>query len=175
MQEYRWPIIVTTAVLALALFFGINYYRQRYFTEEPFLETLQQMESITEATIIREKGEKTLQIIPSGSYRDSLQDLVLEIRGLAAERYKKPLEIEVLDLRSAKLEAFARTVTPDLYEGALLANYRAVSDSIDTTASLYELEDVLFTVDYDRLYLQARDGEHYLYMIIPLNLAEGGA
>lgn len=174
MQEYRWPIIVVTAVLALALFFGINYYRQRFLTEEPFLETLQQMESIAEAAIIRENGEETLQIIPSGSYRDSLQDLVLEIRDLAAEQYKKPLEIKVLDLRSAKLEAFARTVTPDLYEGALLANYRSVSDSIDTKASLYELEDVIFSVDYDRLYLQARDGEHYLYMIIPLNLAEGG-
>lgn len=175
MHEFRWPIIVTTTVLALALFFGINYYRQRYFKEEPFLETLQQMESVTEAAIIRENGEEILQITPSGSYREPLQDLVLEIRDLAAERYKKPLEIQVLDQRSAKLEAFARSVTPDLYEGALLANYRSVSDSVNTTASFYQLEEVLFTVDYNRLYLQARDGEHYLYMIIPLNLAEGGA
>jgi len=29
MAEFRWPIVVTTAVLTLALLFGINYYRQR--------------------------------------------------------------------------------------------------------------------------------------------------
>lgn len=175
MHEFRWPIIVATAVLALALFFGINYYRQRYFKEEPFLETLQQMESIAEASIIRENGVEILEISPSSSYRGPLQELVLEIGDLAAKRYKKPLEITVRDRRSATLELFASSVTPDLYEGARLANYRSVADSIKTTAAFYQLEEVLFTVDYDRLYLQARDAEHYLYMIIPLNVAEGGA
>ncbi len=177
MHEFRWPIIVTTAILAMALFFGINYYRQRYFQEEPFLETLEQMESIAEASIIRENGDDILELTPSSSYHDPLQDLVLEIQDLAAEQYKKPLEITVKDRRSAALEAFARSVTPDLYEGALLANYRSVADSVHATASIYQLEEVLFTVDFDRLYLQARDGdgEHYLYMIIPLNPDEGGA
>ena len=175
MQEFRWPIIITTAVLALALFFGINYYRQRFIKEEPFVKSLRQMESIEEASLIREGGKEVLLLTPGAGFREPLQDLVLEIQALAARRYKDELEIRIVDRRNDRLEDFARSVTPDLYEGALLANYRSVSESVTATAFDYQLEEVLFSVDYDRLYLQARDGDYVLYLIIPLGRAEGGA
>ncbi|HOL18573.1 MAG TPA: hypothetical protein PLY40_09855 [Bacillota bacterium] len=174
MQEFRWPIIITTAVLALALFFGVNYYRQRYMIEEPLLELLQRKETIEEARLVKENDVEYLEITPSRSYRGPLQDLVVEVQDLAAELYRRPLEITVRDRRNERLEDYARTIAPDLYEGARLANYRSVAESVTAAAADYNLEEVLFSVDYERLYLQARDGEHTLYLIIPLNRAEGG-
>ncbi len=175
MHDLRWPIIISTAALVLALFFGVNYYRQRCLIEEPFLEQLQQMEAVEEARLVKDNGVECLEITPAGSYRGPLQDLVAEIQELAAEHYRRPLEITVRDRRSEKLEAYARTIAPALYEGARLANYRSVAESVTAAAADYSLQEVLFSVDYERLYLQARDGEYTLYLIIPLNRAEGGA
>lgn len=174
MPEFRWPVIAVTAVLALGLFFGLNFVRQRYFQEEPFLDTLCRMEGVAGAEILRDSGGETLLITPDPAYRGALQELVASVREEAARQYKKPLNVRVDDRRSAGLDDFYRAVLPDLYEAARLGNYRSVEESITLTAESYRLEEVLFSVDFDYLYLQARDGEGYLYQMIPLVNPEGG-
>jgi hypothetical protein len=173
MADFRWPIVVTTAVLTLALFFGINYYRQRYMKEEPFLEALEKLESIDEAVITQKNEAVTLNITPAENYSGSLQEIVLHVQELTAEKYNQPLNIIVRDRRNDTLESFARSVTPALYEGVRLANYRSVDESIKLLAARYQLDAVLFSVDDDHLYLQARDQEYVLYLLIPLNRTEG--
>ena len=174
MADVRWPVIITTAILALALFFGFNYYRQRYLQEEPFLETLQRMESIAEASIVRDQGKDTLFITPGAGYREPLQDLVAEIHA-QAEDFNQELPLKVEDRRNNRLASFALDVSPDLYEAARLGHYRAAAESITAAAEKHGLEDPLFTVDEKRLYLQARDGDYFLYLIIVLDEPEGGA
>ena len=174
MAEFRWPVIVITALLALGLFFGLNHYRQRFLKEEPFLDSLCLMESIDQAELSREGGTEILIITPSQGYRGTLQDLIAAIRERVDDQFKKPLLLKIKDKRSSRLESFNRAVSPDLYEAARLGNYRSVAESVELTAAAFGLEDVLFTVDYEYLYLQARDGEHYFYLIIPLDHSEAG-
>jgi hypothetical protein len=173
MAEYRWPVIITTALLALGLFFGFSYYRQRFLMMEPFIGALRRMESVEDAVLIRENGSPILVIETSARYTGSLQEVVEEIWELAKEHKQKPFLIQVTDERNGRLDSFARAVSPDLYEAAKLGNYRSVGETIHLTAAAYGLAEVQFSVDYHYLYLQARDGSAYLYQLIPLNRPDG--
>lgn len=175
MTEYRWPVIAGTAVLVLVLFFGINFYRQRYMQEEPFLNALEEMESIEEAEIIEEQGEDALQLVICGSYRGSLKELIDGVNAQSEEYFKKPLTVLLVDSRNGDLDNYAIDVAPALFEGARLGNYRSAAESVYSMASAYNLEEVKFNVDEKQLYLQARDGDYYLYLIVPLDLTEGEA
>jgi len=90
--------------------------------EEPFLESLEKLESIDEAVLNKKKEAVILNITPAENYSGSLREMVLHIQELSAEKYNQPLKITVHDRRNDTLESFARSVTPAMYEGARLAN-----------------------------------------------------
>jgi hypothetical protein len=170
--EYRWPVIIVTAVLVLALFFGFNYYRQHYLYQEPFLEKLQEMEAIQSAAVKDENGAAVLEIIPERDYRGNLKKMMDEIEALSEEYRHTDYAVKIVDRRNPALDSFAAAASPALYEGARLNNYRAVAASISALAESYRLEDFSFNVDSRHIYLQARDGDYYLYQIIPLEMQE---
>jgi hypothetical protein len=173
--EYRWTVIITSTLLALGLFFGFSYYRQRFLMEEPFLAMLRGLEGIEDVTVTRENGHDTLIVTPKAAQSGSLPELVEEIRQQAYEHKQKPLLIRVADARNSRLASFARATGPALYEAARLGSYRAADEAIKSIAAAYGLTGVLFTVDAEYLYLEARDGSAYLYQLIPLNRpGEGG-
>ena len=174
MDNLRWPVIIVTAVLALALWGGFSYYHQRYIKETPLVEQLTQMEEIEQAQILREDGETILIICTSPNYRGSLQQLYSRVEEPALKELKEPLQIEFKDRRNQRLELFAREAAPCLYEGRL-GNYRQVAECINMLKEKHQLTEVEFTVDYHRLYLQGRDGEYYLYLTVMVDTPERGA
>ena len=117
-------------------------------------------------------------ITPEESYQGRLQSLVAAVEKESARRYRKPLSVEIRDRRTPRLERFADAVSPDLFEAARSGRYRAAADYIAQAAAAHGLDEHLFTVDSRYLYLQARDGDGYLYLIVPLPASpegEGGA
>lgn len=174
MNNLRWPVIIVTAVLALALWGGFSYYHQRYLKETPLVEQLTRMEEIEQAQILREHGETILVISTSPGYRGSMQELYSLVEELALEELTGPLQIKFADRRNQRLDLFAREAAPSLYEGARLGNYREVAESINMLKEKHRLTEVEFAVDYRRLYLQGRDGEYYLYLIVEVVMPEGG-
>lgn len=65
MREFRWPVIVATAIAALIIFFGALFLYQRHYIEGPFLDSLEQMEGIESVEL--EQGRRRLF---SGSARN---------------------------------------------------------------------------------------------------------
>lgn len=176
MPDLRWPKALLIALLALCLFFGTNYIYRRYFKEETFKERLCRLEGVAGAEIIPEKGGEILVITPAASYRGQLQRLITAVEKEMTGHSRKPLPIEIKDQRSPRLDLFAAAVSPDLYEAVRSGRYRAAAERIEETAAAYSLTGHSFTVDSRYLYLQARDGEGYLYLIVPLPaFSEGGA
>ncbi len=176
MPDLRWTKVLLIALLALVLFFGINYIYQRYFKQEPFLDELCRLEGVSGAEIVSENDSEILIITPAESFQGQLQTLVNAVEKEISGRYRKPLRIEIKDQRSSRLDLFAATVSPDLYEAARSGGYRAAAERIEETAAEYDLTGQSFTVDSRYLYLQARDGANYLYLIVPLpESPEGGA
>ncbi len=175
MNNLRWPVIVVTAVLALALWGGFRYYHQRYLKEAPLVEKLTQVEGIERAEIRQEHGETVILIDTSPAFRGSISDLYSRAEELALPELAKPVRIKLLDHCNGRLELFARDVSPGLYEGARLGNYREIADDINRLAEKHGLREVEFAVDYRRLYVQGRDGEYYLYLIVEVAMPEGGS
>ncbi len=174
MRELRWPVIIATATVALALFLGAYYYHQHYLQEAPLVEQLIRLEGVRGAQVSRKKGQPVVTVTPEPSYDGSLPALYAEVEEISQRELKNEPEVRITDRRNPHLEAFSRSVTPALYEGARLGNYRSVAESVAQAAGVYRVEDAFFSVDYRHLYLQARDGDHYLYLVIPLEQSPEG-
>jgi len=166
--ELDWPKVLLIAVLALGLFFGVNYYYQHHFKKEPFIDKICCLEGVAAAEIVSENGSELLIITPEPSYRGSLQELFVSIEKEIADDYRKPLHIEIKDKRSARLDQFAVAVSPALYEAARSGCYREAAAEITEIAAAYGLTEPVLTVDSCNLYLQARDDAGFLYQVVPL-------
>ena len=68
MPELDWPKVLLIAVLALGLFFGVNYYYQHHFKKEPFIDKICCLEGVAAAEIVSENGSELLIITPEPSY-----------------------------------------------------------------------------------------------------------
>lgn len=174
MPHLRWSRALLVALLALVFFFGANHVYRRYFREEPFLEGLCRLEGVAGAELVVDQGGEILLITPEDSYRGRLQELISAVEKEAARRFRQPPPIEIRDRRSPRLDLFAAAVSPDLYEAVRSGCYRSAAERIRETADRYGLTAQDFTVDSRYMYLQARDGSGYLYMLVPLP-PEGGA
>lgn len=176
MPQLHWPKVLLVALLALVLFFGADHVFRRYFREEPFLDSLCRLEGVAVAELAAGKNGVKLVITPEDSYRGQLQSLIASVEKEADGHYRELPSIEIRDRRSPRLDLFAAAVSPDLYEAVRSGRYRSAAERIREAAGLYELTEQNFTVDSRYLYLQARDGSGYLYMLVPLPpLTEGGA
>ncbi|NLA05429.1 MAG: hypothetical protein GX881_06920 [Firmicutes bacterium] len=176
MPDLNWPRALLIMLLALGLFFGANYFYQGYFKKTPFLENLRRLEAVESAEIVSERGGDLLVICPKPSYRGLLQDLYAAIEAEAAALYRDPPEIKIVDQRSDRLDEFAAAVSPALYEAARSGDYSEAARQIAAVAESYKLTGSSLTVDAKYLYLQARDGDSFLYQVVELPpLQEGGA
>ena len=175
MPDLRWPLVVATAVLALALFFGFNYYKQRYLHEEPLLAALQEMESVGSVQLSKEGDGYTLLVTPAADYHGGLRELLSAVERKVEGRIQDSLSVEFDDRRNGRLEDFAEQITPALYESARLGNYREAAAAVEATGERHQVQEVRFSVDQRYLYVQARDGEHYLLLLVSLEQEEGGS
>ncbi len=176
MPQLRWSKVLLIALTALVLFFGGSHVYRRYYREEPFLEKLCLIEGVAGAGLTATDGGTALLITPDDSYQGQLQTLVTSVEKEVSGRYRRPLLIEIKDRRSARLNLFAAAVSPDLYEAVRSGRYRSAAERIKESAALYGLTAQDLTVDSRYLYLQARDGANYLYLLVPLPpLTEGGS
>jgi hypothetical protein len=172
--DFNWTVVLITAIVAISIFFVFNYCRQRYWLENPFLNKLEQMDEVEAAEMEQVLGKTVVTVTPNKNYRGSLRELVAAVEEEAAFHLGNAVRIEINDRRNRTLQEFNDAALPSLYEGARLGNYRTVQAGIEEMAKDYGLEKVQFSVDYNRIFLQARDGDYYLYLIIPLTEIEGG-
>ena len=113
-------------------------------------------------------------ISTASGYRGSMVELYSRVEELAREELRGPLQIRFADRRNRRLDGFAREASYGLHEGARLGNYREVALTIDQLGEKYRLTEVGFAVDEHRLYLQGRDGDYYLYLVVEVGEPEGG-
>lgn len=174
MPELNWPRALLTMLLALGLFFGAGHLYQNYFKKAPFLEELRNHEAVASAEIIAEGGEDILLVCPEPSFRGLLQELHSSINSKVATAYRNPPGLRITDRRSGKLDQFAAAASPALYEAIRSGAYSDAAEQISGIAASYGLTDLYLTVDADNLYLQARDGDNFLYQVVKLPALQEG-
>ncbi|MFY9115228.1 MAG: hypothetical protein WAO23_08335 [Dethiobacteria bacterium] len=110
---------------------------------------------------------KHLHVDVYTQYTDNLPELVTEIDRILSAQVKQEYTFDLHDHRNEKIEAFFREVEPAVYEGARVGNYRSIQETVANIASEHSIDEYYFSVDHQYVYLQVKDGDNYLFVVIP--------
>lgn len=166
MNKIKWHVMLIVFLISLVFFFGGSFLFERFFRENPLEEELCKIEGVERVEINGER-KNTLHVDIFTGYTGDLPEMVEGIDRVLSARVKKEYDFELHDRRNEKVEVFFREVKPAIYEGARVGNYRSIQETVDRAAAGHEVEDYFFSVDDKYVYLQARDGKDFLYVVVP--------
>jgi hypothetical protein len=165
MKNFRWSIAVLVFFLTLAVAAGIIIFRERQLQNEPLLNRLKQFEPVETVELQENKGVYLISVRLAYVY--DLAAVYRQIdRKIESALGDKNYRLELLDRRDETLIAAYSVVHLALYEGERRGNFIEVSDQIKKMMAGFNLPEHRLTVDGERIYFQARNGEHYLYAVI---------
>lgn len=165
MKNFKWPIVVIVFILTLAVSAGIIIFRERKLQNQPLLNRLSQLEAVESVELRESKGEYHVSV--RLAYVADLAPVYRQIdREIAKVLGQKNYRLELLDQRDATLSEAFSVVHLALYEGERRGNFIEVSERIRTMMAGFNLPEHRLTVDGERIYFQARNGEYYLYAVI---------
>lgn len=166
MNKIKWHVMLIVFLISLVFFFGGSFLFERFFRENPLEDELCKIEGV-ERVEIDGKRKNTLHVDIHTKYTDDLPGMVEGIDRVLSARVKKEYDFELHDHRNGKVEAFYREVKPAIYEGARVGNYRSIQETVDRAAAGHGLRDYCFSVDDQYVYLQVRDENNFLYVVVP--------
>lgn len=165
MKNFRWSTAVIVFFLTLAVAAGIIIFRERQLQNEPLLNRLKQFEAVETVELQENKGVYLVSV--RLAYVSDLAPLYREIdREIARALGQTSYRLEMLDRRDESLREAYSVVHLALYEGERRGNFIEVSELIETAMAGFNLPEHRLTVDGERIYFQARNGEYYLYAVI---------
>lgn len=168
----RWPVVLVTLVLTVLCIYGVNYWRQQRFIDEPLMESLLKVDGVEDVEINNEKQRNSVtEVSISLQEVENLSKTYREIEGILDLTYMQgSYRIVILDKRDPYLESLYDRIHYTLMEGERRGNYgnmnREVSLLLDNET---DLKNYHLRVDQKRIYLQLSSEEKYLYEIIPIN------
>ena len=166
MKNFKWPVAVLAFVLTLALSVGAVVLRERQLINEPLFKHLSEFESVQTVELHRENNRQI--VVVTLNYVEDLglthRELNEEIdRLLGHNRFR----LEIIDGRNQALEAAFVAVHLSLYEGEHRGNFTEMGSRVDEILLKFGITEHKVFVDSEHIYLQMRDGDAYLYEIIP--------
>lgn len=163
-KTFKWKVMLTTLFAALIVLSGGYVLYEKYVRETPLKESLEAIAEVEKAEVIR--SGKMIHVDIFLSYTGNLPELVQDMEDIMENHTAGEYTFTVHDKPNAGLSAYKREIMPALFEGARNGNYRSVKESVLAEAKLRDLEESYFSVDHRRIYLQAKDGEHFLYILV---------
>ena len=164
-MKFKWHVMLMIFVVSLVILGGGVVIFEKYYYQNPLQEQLEDIEKVEKVEIETDRNNTRVEI--NNSYATYLPSMVTEIKEVLKDNLGDEYSLIVNDKPNQNLEALALAVKPALYEGARLGNYRSVNNSIQDIAANYSTDDLQFSVDENFVYLQAQDGDNYLYIIVP--------
>lgn len=165
MQKFKWKVMLIAFLVSSALFFSGATLYEKYYRENPLEYDLTALEAVESVQINHSRRDVHVDV--HLLYTENFPGLIREIEDILTGSMGKEYSFYVHDNRNEKLESFARELKPALYEGARKGNYRSVNETVISVAGKYAPDEYSFMVDNSFIYLQARDGDYFLYIFIP--------
>ncbi|HWI62630.1 MAG TPA: hypothetical protein VNT75_12365 [Symbiobacteriaceae bacterium] len=170
LQNLRWPVIVAAAAVTLAALFGAGFVVKSQTVEEP-LKTVYAQSTAVETSSVERQGDKYLIKVKFKNVPDfapAFTELHSETETLLKET---PFTIQVEDHRSQKLEEAFRRVNLFVQEALATGQFSAMADRVEAEAAKAGLTARL-DVDNNRVFVQMKDGDAYLYSVAERPRAE---
>ncbi|HYF91215.1 MAG TPA: hypothetical protein VD969_03105 [Symbiobacteriaceae bacterium] len=163
LQNLRWPVIVATMAVTLAVLFGAGFLVKSQTVEEP-LKAAYTKSPVVETSSVERQGDKYVIKVKFKDVPDfalAYGDLYEETERLLKET---PFTIQVADHRSPKLEQTFRRVNLYVQEALATGQFSAMADRVEAEAAKAGLTARL-AVDNDRVFVQMHDEGAYLYSV----------
>ena len=171
-MNIKWHIMLICFVVSLVIFGGMFIIIEEQFIQSPIQDEIMEIDGVKNVSY--ENNRNNAKIIIDLDYVSNFNAThaqivdILKMQGIYEE---STLIIE--DNRNEKLEELAYYIKPALYEGAREGNYIELQDYILECTSNYEINNNRFFVNESYINVQAKDGNSYLYISIPIGQKEG--
>jgi hypothetical protein len=173
LQNLRWPVVVAVMAAALMLLFGGGFVLKSRTVEEP-LKMLYNGSPVVEKSELVRDGDGyaiTLKLKDTPDLSSAYGNLDSETRKVLKEI---PYTIKVQDSRDAALEQIYNRVNLYVQEALATGQFATMADKVDQEAAKAGMS-ARFAVDNDRVYLQMKDEDGYLYSVVDRPHAQSAA
>jgi hypothetical protein len=161
-NEFKFIIAIAALAVASTIFFGGYWLYHQYGIDRPLTEKIEGIAGVKKVTI--NNKERQLSIEVSMKYVDNLQTKYDEIQEVMDSELKDgQYQLTIKDQRNAKLQKAYENVQLAVYEAIANNQYLWLKEQMKP-----ELKGMTYRifVDEDRLYIQMKDGDHFLYKVI---------
>lgn len=166
----RWPVVAAAMAVTLGLLLGIGFVLKTQTVDAPLKALYASSPAVAAATIDRaEEGYKiTLQMkdVPdlAAAYSTLDQETAKLMKGI-------PYTIAVADQRNDQLEQAYRRVNLYVQEALTTGRFADMADRAETEATKVGLT-ARIAVDNDRVYVQMKGENGYLYSVVNRTAAD---
>ncbi|HAU30777.1 MAG: hypothetical protein XD78_1534 [Desulfotomaculum sp. 46_296] len=161
----RVPIILLVLVASLLVFWGARWLFNRFSIEQPLADFLKSQSYIQTFVIKRDGSLVQISVLlaPVENLKDTYGELNRGVRNILGGRL---YELVLRDKRDVQLKNAFYYSQFAVYEAIMRGNYREMVDYVNKQAAERGATASVF-VDQDRIYLQMRHDNNYLYEVIP--------
>ena len=163
LQNIRWPVLVATLAVTLAVLFGAGFVVKSQTVEEP-LRSVYANSPVVESSTVERLGDTYVIKV---AFKD-VPDFAPAYMKLHADTEKllkeTPFEIEVADRRTPELEQAFRRVNLFVQEALATGQFSTMADRVEAEAAKAGLTARL-DVDNDRVFVQMHGQNAYLYSV----------
>lgn len=167
-QGVRIPIVVLALTAGLALLFGLQQVYKYSQVDQPLSHFFSTRKEVARYGV-DDLGNRVVVRVTLGrvaNLRETFKGIEEGTRNVL-EGY--PFELQIADKRDARLVDDFYKLHYILQEGLATGRFTEMSAAFRDAAQGLGLEEARVFVDSDRLYVQLRRGDHYLYELLPRN------
>ncbi len=167
---FRVHIIIISVILGLLVFAGGQWLYEKYNYDEPLDKTLSSNKAVESYKLSGEDQPVTVELKLKnvenlGKTYGELDNSLREVLG--GKEYK----IKLVDNRNRQLENIYYHSQFAVYEAMARGNYREMEQYISRQAAAAGAQANVF-MDQEAVYVQIKNGDYYLYEIIPVKSPE---
>lgn len=165
-KGYKIIIIITALLVTLGVFFFAEHYFFEYRVEKPLIEAISDLSEVEEVVISEQRDMMVVQI--ELGWVDNIKRSHKKIEEIIIDYTdNENFIIEINDNRNNDLEIAYNNMHYGLYEALITSEFTMLKEYVENQISSEEdnIEYSLF-VDKERIYLQLKKGDHYLYKIL---------
>jgi phage-related protein len=165
-SEFRIKIAILATAIAFVVLFGTYKLYTIYNIEKPLVNSIQNIPEVKKITLDKkEQGQYEINIRLAKI--ENIQEKYQQIDNLTAKKLKADsYEIKIEDNRNAKLRQFYHYAQLALFQASDKNQYLWLNQTLQKKARDTGISCSLI-VDRQRVYIEANDGEYFMYIIMP--------
>lgn len=173
-QGLRVRVIVVALVAGLVALFGLEQVYRYSQVDQPLARFFAGRPDVA-GFEVREVGGEVVVQVRLGRVANLRETYLALQDGVRAILGARPFRLEIRDNRDDRLVDDYYKLHYTIQEGLATGRFTEMAAAVREKAATLGLDEARVFVDVDRLYVQLRRGDHYLYEVVPRAASPGGS